>query len=108
MGPSILSAKFSCLAEQVLQVERGGADAIHIDIMDAHFVPNLTIGPLVVAALKNVNTFSCNSACDRSQDDVAETVLESRFEAWEHEELRRKTEHFLAAVSLVRFFAPKK
>ena len=56
MAPSILSADFTRLAEAVELVERGGADLIHVDVMDGHFVPNLTIGPPVIAALKRVAT----------------------------------------------------
>ena len=52
--PSILSADFAHLAEQVAAAERGGGTAIHVDVMDGHFVPNITIGPLVVASLRKV------------------------------------------------------
>ncbi len=54
IAPSILSADFSRLGEQVAEVEKAGADLIHVDVMDGHFVPNLTIGPLVVRSLKKV------------------------------------------------------
>ena len=54
IAPSILSADFSRLADEVRAVEKAGADVIHVDVMDGHFVPNITIGPLVVQGLRKL------------------------------------------------------
>lgn len=56
IAPSILAADFTQLGEQIAAVERGGAEIIHVDVMDGHFVPNISIGPFIVQAVRKATT----------------------------------------------------
>ncbi len=69
LAPSLLSADFAHLSEAISMIERGGADVVHLDVMDGHFVPNITIGPPVVKALRRETDlpFDCHLMIEKPQ-----------------------------------------
>jgi ribulose-phosphate 3-epimerase len=72
LAPSILSADFSCLGDQLRAAEAGGASVVHVDVMDGHFVPNITIGPLVTAAVRRVTELpiDCHLMIERPENFI--------------------------------------
>lgn len=88
LAPSILSADFARLGEQVAEAEKAGADRIHVDVMDGHFVPNITIGPPVVQSLRKVTRLPLEAHLmienpERFLDDFARAGIDGIIVHWE-------------------------
>src|SRR5512136_2334874 len=100
IAPSILAADFAQLGEQVAEAERCGADRIHVDVMDGHFVPNISFGPVVVKSLRKVTrlpleTHLMISDPDFFFDEFVEAGSDSFIVHWEGNSNLHRTIHLV-------------
>jgi ribulose-phosphate 3-epimerase len=101
IAPSILAADFSRLGEEIRAVEQGGADVIHVDVMDGHFVPNISIGIPVVASLRKATRLplDVHLMIERPEDYIEEFIRAGAARVLIHQEA---TAHLDRALSMIR------
>lgn len=106
IAPSILSADFSRLGEEVRAVEAAGADIIHFDVMDGHFVPNITVGPLVLEAVRKITKLPIDAhlMIDHPDQYVADFIKAGADYVSVHVEASR---HLHRSVQLIRSLGAK-
>ena len=101
IAPSLLSANFAYLADDIKKCEEGGADILHFDSMDGHFVPNITIGPMLVAAVKGVTNLpvSCHLMIDNPDKYIQDFIRQGANYVSVHVE---NNNHIHRTLSLIR------
>ncbi|MCE9624521.1 MAG: ribulose-phosphate 3-epimerase [Deltaproteobacteria bacterium] len=106
IAPSILSADFSRLGEEVRAVEAAGADIIHFDVMDGHFVPNITVGPLVLEAVRKITKLPIDAhlMIDHPDQYVADFIKAGANYVSVHVEASR---HLHRSIQLIRSLGAK-
>lgn len=100
IAPSILSADFARLAEELRLIEEGGADLVHLDVMDGHFVPNITIGPPVIKAIRSATTLplDCHLMIEEPQRYIEQFLLAGANMISIHAEAETHLERALAMI----------